>query len=202
MILEGAIPSKSGRLTLTPPSESDDASVAALRCHPGTRRFLRFFPESYSASDARARRLAREADTTLIDFHIHTLRPPEGESTFAGTTGIFNIDTVYGQTCEVGILVHPAYFRGGLATDALYTVLAYVFHERKFHRAEFQTGADNVAMRGWLEKAGATLEGTKRSVWTDPTTGGYTDVCFYSILEDEWKQSVRGVLEARMNRIS
>ncbi|KAJ7771014.1 hypothetical protein DFH07DRAFT_804510 [Mycena maculata] len=102
--------------------------------------------------------------------------------------------------CEVGILINPAYFRGGLATDALYTVLVYVFEERGFHRAEFQTGSDNLAMRGWLERAGVALEGTKRALWTDPTTCGYTDVFLYSILEEEWTTTVKGRLEARMNR--
>ncbi|KAJ7462078.1 acyl-CoA N-acyltransferase [Mycena latifolia] len=202
MILTAELPSKSGRVTLIPPPESDDACVAALRCHPETRRYLRYFPEHFSVADARARRLARESDPTLVDFHIHTLNPPaDALSSFVGSTGIFRIDTEYGSTCEVGILISPAYFRGGLATDALYTVLTYVFEERKIHRAEFQTGADNLAMRGWLEKAGATLEGTKRGVWSDPVTGGYTDVCIYSILEEEWTETVRGRLEARMNRV-
>ncbi|KAJ7129152.1 acyl-CoA N-acyltransferase [Mycena epipterygia] len=201
MILSVQLQSKSGRLTLVPPQESDDADVAALRSHAETRRFLRYFPQQCSISDARARRVAREPDPTLVDFHIHASDPPTGAtSAFVGTTGIFRIDNEYGRTCEVGILISPAYFRGGLATDALYTVLVYVFEERKMHRAEFQTGADNSAMRGWLEKAGATLEGTKREVWSDPSTGGYTDVCMYSILGAEWEATVRGRLEARMNR--
>ncbi|KAJ7737376.1 hypothetical protein B0H16DRAFT_1325983, partial [Mycena metata] len=54
----------------------------------------------------------------------------------------------------------PEYFRGGLATDALYTVLVYGSEERKLHRAEFNTGVDNLGIGGWLGKAGAT--GTQR----------------------------------------
>ncbi|KAJ6536738.1 acyl-CoA N-acyltransferase [Mycena vulgaris] len=205
MILTADLPSKSGRLTLIPPPDSDDESVATLRCHPETRRYLRYLPEHFSAADARARRLARALDPTLVDFHIHAAntgnRPDAlSESIFLGTTGIFRIDIEYGLSCEVGILISPAHVRGGLATHALHTVLAYVFEQRKMHRAEFQTGVDNLAMRGWLEKAGAALEGTKRGVWADPGTGGYTDVCVYSILEEEWRESVSGRLEARMDR--
>jgi len=203
MFLPAALPSKSGRLSLIPPQESDDASVSALRCHPETRRYLRFFPEHFSIDDARNRRLSRASDQTLVDFHIHATSPPaDAASTFVGTTGIFRIQTENGLTCEVGILINPAYFRGGFATDALHTVLVYVFEDRKLHRAEFTTAADNLAMRGWLEKAGATLEGTKRQAWADPTTGGYTDVCLYSILEEEWRETIRGTLEARMDRFS
>jgi RimJ/RimL family protein N-acetyltransferase len=202
MILDVALPSKSGRITLVPPMEADDAFVAALRGHPETRRYLRYFPEHCSVADAQARRLSRAPDPTLVDFHIHALNAPaDTTSTFVGTTGIFHLNTETSRSCEVGILIKSEYFRGGLATDALYTVLVYVFEERKLHRAEFNTGVDNLAMRGWLVKAGATLEGTKRDAWSDPETGGYTDVCTYGILEGEWMTTVKGNLEARMNRV-
>ncbi|KAJ6610379.1 acyl-CoA N-acyltransferase [Mycena sp. CBHHK59/15] len=197
MIIANAIPSKSGRLTLVPPSESDDESVSALRSHPDTRRHLRYLPERFSVADARARRISRSSDPSLVDFHIHMAATSE----FVGTTGIFRIDTDYagGRSCEVGILVGPAFVRGGIATDALCAVLAWVFEARGFHRAVFQTGADNAAMRAWLEKAGATLEGRQRECWADPD-GGYTDVCLYAILEREWMEVVKGRLEARITR--
>lgn len=202
MFLDVALPSKFGRLALVPPSETDDAAVSAIRSHPETRRYLRFFPEVFSVADAHARRTSRSTDLTIVDFHIHLLNTPTaGSSTFIGTSGIFHIDdTDFGRACEVGILISPDYFRGGLATETLHTVLVYAFETRNLHRAEFNTGSDNLAMRGWLEKAGATLEGRKRDAWADPTTGGYTDVCMYSILQDEWRTTVKGRLEARMNR--
>ncbi|KAJ7265503.1 acyl-CoA N-acyltransferase [Mycena haematopus] len=203
MILDVALQSQSGRLALVPPSDKDDACVSALRCHPKARRYLRYFPEFFSIDDARARRLSREPDPSLVDFHIHLLSTAQvnATSTFIGTTGIFGIDTERGSSCEVGILLHPDYFRGGLATEALHRVLVYVFEERKLHRAEFNTSVDNLAMRGWLEKAGATLEATKRDDWSDPDTGGYTDVCVYGILLEEWR-AIKGRLEARMDRTS
>ncbi|KAK7062260.1 ribosomal-protein-alanine acetyltransferase [Favolaschia claudopus] len=205
MFLDIKIPSKLGRISLVPPSEADDPFVAVLRSHIETRRYLRYFPELFSAADARDRRIKRESEPDLIDFHIHLAQNSPAATgatnTFVGSTGIFNIiDTFIGNSCEVGILISPDYFRGGLATEALYTVLKWVFEDRKFHRAEFNTGTDNLAMRGWLEKAGATLEGTKRECWVDPSTGGFTDVCTYSILEEEWREIVSGRLEERMNR--
>ncbi|KAJ7755833.1 acyl-CoA N-acyltransferase [Mycena metata] len=203
MILDGAIASKSGRIALIPPSETDDTATAALRAHPETRRYLRYFPEQVSVDDARTRRLSRATDTTLVDFNIHARNAGKNGvdevRTFVGTTGIFHVETEYGSWCEVGILISPEYFRGGLATDALYTVLVYVFEERKLHRAEFNTGADNPGMRGWLEKAGATFEGTQRQKWLDPGVG-YTDVCKYSILREEWFATVKGRLEAKIER--
>ncbi|KAJ7468020.1 acyl-CoA N-acyltransferase [Mycena latifolia] len=103
------------------------------------------------------------------------------------------------KSCDIGILICPEYFRGGLATDALYTVLSYAFEEQNFHRVGFSTAADNAGMRGWLDWAGATLEGINRESWSDGN-GGFTDVCLYSILEREWKETVKDRLEGRIHR--
>ncbi|KAJ6515373.1 acyl-CoA N-acyltransferase [Mycena sanguinolenta] len=202
MFLDVALPAKSGRLTLVPPSEADDVFVAALRCHPESRRYLRYLPEFITVDATRDRRLLREPDPTLVDFNIHALSTPaDAQSTFIGITNIHKIQEV-NKSCEVGILISSEYFRGGFATEALHRVLVYIFEERNFHRAEFITQADNLAMRGWLDKAGATLEGTKREAWRDPATGGYDDACVYGILREEWMATVKRRLEARINRTS
>jgi len=197
MILTESLPSKSGRILLVPPSEADDASVAQLRCHPETRRYIRFFPDHVSVEESKTRRLARAADPALLDFNIHALIPGTPPK-FVGTTGIFRIDEM-SKSCEIGILISPDSFRGGIATDALHTVLAYAFEQRKLHRAVFFTGVDNVGMRGWLDKAGAFLEGVNRESWSDGN-GGFTDVCLYSILEREWADTVKPRLDVRINR--
>ncbi|KAF7332607.1 Ribosomal-protein-alanine acetyltransferase [Mycena kentingensis (nom. inval.)] len=194
MFLDEPILSKSGRISLVPPSESDDPAVAILRSAPETRRYLRFLPENLPVAAVAARRVSRSTDPSLVDFHIHT--SPAGA--LVGSTGIFNIDTHYGNGCEVGILVLPEHARSGVATDALYTVLEYVFETRGMNRAEFQTGADNAPMRGWLERTGARLEGVRKSVWKDPATGGYSDVCLYGLIKEEWEGGVKESLEKRI----
>ncbi|KAF8186859.1 acyl-CoA N-acyltransferase [Mycena galopus ATCC 62051] len=206
MPVPDTLPSQSGRIVLVSPREEYDSAVAALRSHPETLRHLGFLRGHVSTvEEARAHRIARAADDTWVSFHIHlTTTGAESESTdgsgaFGGTVALSHIDTQF-NSCEVGILVSPAYFRGGLATDALYTILVYAFETRKFHRVEFVTAVGNIGMRGWLDKAGVTLEGTKRDGWTDGN-GGYTDVCLYSILEREWTETVKSRLEVRLNRV-
>ncbi|CAK5263147.1 unnamed protein product [Mycena citricolor] len=200
MILDRTIPSKTGRTALVPPSEADDEFTAVLRSHSDTKKYLRFWPDETTTADARTRRLSRHPDPSLVDFNVYAQDPTTGlYSVFAGTTGIFAIDD-NGRSCEVGILISPDLFRGGFATDALHTVLVYAFEERMLHRAQFQTSVDNPGMRGWLEKAGAVLEGTRRAAWSDIKSGGYTDVCVYSILAEEWFERVKDNLEARMQR--
>ncbi|KAJ7468026.1 acyl-CoA N-acyltransferase [Mycena latifolia] len=196
MIPSEPLPTVSGRLLLFPPSERDDEPMAALRCHPETRRYIAFFPAHCTPAEERERRIARTADKTLVDFSIYAVTDSAPE--FVGATGIHHIDEDF-KTCEAGIMISPNTFRGGIATDALQRVLTYAFEERGFHRVAFQTDADNVRMCGWLEWAGAKLEGTIRDGWPDGA-GGRTDVRLYSILKHEWAQSVKAKLEERINR--
>ncbi|KAJ7725600.1 acyl-CoA N-acyltransferase [Mycena olivaceomarginata] len=193
MTVPDILPSLSGRTVLVRPREEDDSAVAALRSNIETRRYLPFLPEHVSVEDARAQRLARAADATRIPFNIHLSNSDLDSTTFVGTF----------KSCEIGILIRPECVRGGLATDALHTVLAYAFEKReeKFHRVAFVTAVDNVGMRGWLDKAGATLEGIQRESRSDGM-GGYMSMCVYSILEDEWENTVKPRLEERISRAS
>ncbi|KAJ7784088.1 acyl-CoA N-acyltransferase [Mycena metata] len=200
MIADATIKSKSGRIILVPPPERDDEAVAAMRTHPDTRRHLPFFPEHFSLADAAARRVERDIDPTMVVYNIHTLAatPDTPAGTFVGATALTHIQTDY-RSCEAGILIAPAFFRTGMATETLYMLLEHAFEERKFHRVEFQTAVDNLAMRTWLVKAGATLEGTRRGYWCGVGADGYTDVAMYGILEEEWLATVKGRLEAQLN---
>ncbi|KAF8186863.1 acyl-CoA N-acyltransferase, partial [Mycena galopus ATCC 62051] len=190
--------SQSGRIILVPPRAEDDAAFAALYSHPESLRHLGFLQGQVSTvKEARAYRITHATDETLLTFYIHlttgSKESIDGSGPFGGVVSLSYISTQF-NSCEAGVIVNPEYFRTGLATDALYTILVYAFETRKFHRAGFATAVGNVGMRGWLDKAGATLEGTKRDGWTDGN-GGYTDLCVYSILEREWAETVKPRLE-------
>jgi RimJ/RimL family protein N-acetyltransferase len=110
---------------------------------------------------------------------------------------VFNIDEV-NRSCEAGILVSPELHGKGTATEILYTLLKYVFEERKFHRTTFETGVDNVNMAGWLQNVvGARLEAERKECWKEEG-GKYTDVHSYAILEWEWADRIKGRLEGRI----
>ncbi|KAF8162399.1 hypothetical protein K438DRAFT_296244 [Mycena galopus ATCC 62051] len=111
------LPSQSGRILLVRPREEDDAAIAALRSHPETLRYIPF-REGISLEEARALRIARDADETRVSFHIH-LTGGTDSTTLGGRLGLSHIDKQF-KSCEVGIMINPDYFRGGLATDALY----------------------------------------------------------------------------------
>ncbi|KAJ7031958.1 acyl-CoA N-acyltransferase [Mycena alexandri] len=142
MILEETLACISARVSLVPPSESDDTHFAALRCHPETRRYLPFVPDHCSPQEARELRTSRAPDRTRIDFSIY-VETPGSPPKYAGAVGILNINETF-NACEAGISIVPEHFRGGIATEALYGLLRYAFEERKFHRVVFHTAITKV----------------------------------------------------------
>ncbi|PPQ65665.1 hypothetical protein CVT26_000297 [Gymnopilus dilepis] len=185
------------RIRLVPPSASDDEAVAQCRIHPITRQYLRFLPEEMTAEEARIRREVRAEDKRLVDLHIHYIRK-DGTTQFAGLSGYFNIDDNH-SSCEAGVIITFDLHGQGLATEVLYVLLQYIFDEKKFHRVTFETGADNRPMQSWLAKvAGARLEAERREAWR-LLDGTFVDVKGYAILEQEWRDHVKGRLEERLN---
>ncbi|KAK2463187.1 hypothetical protein APHAL10511_004842 [Amanita phalloides] len=191
--------SPSGRLRLARPTAVDDAAVLQNRTHPETRKYLKFLPERLTMDEVCHLRESRAKDPTTIDLIIHLSTNQETEM-YAGSTGCFHVDEKFGS-CEIGILIAPQLHRRGIATEALYTVLKWIFEGKKLHRVTFETASDNLPMQRWLEDvAGAKLEAARRECWRN-TDGTYTDVRGYSILESEWVGSVKSNFEIKLGML-
>ncbi len=183
--------SPTNRLQIDIADSSEDDLVAALRTHPDVRRYLPKFPVTMSVAEAAKLREKRAADLGFSDYHIHIVEG--GVRMFVGVVGLEHLDE-FNKSVETGVLLLPNAHRKGVATEALYVVLAYLFNERQVHRVEFETAVDNKGMRGWLDAvAGAKLQGILRDYWKDAEDASrFVDVARYNILEEEWKGSVEG----------
>ncbi|KAF7349693.1 Ribosomal-protein-alanine acetyltransferase [Mycena sanguinolenta] len=195
MFLDTPLISKSGRVALVPPNEADDEAVLALFSDPATRRFMPYMHKNPTIEHVRARRINDAADNTRISFSIHALSGTENASSkrkheFAGIVVIMAIDTVYGNSCELGMMLPSKYVGGRLGTEALFTVLEYIFETRRFHRVVIQTWVDHTVVCRWVERAGGVLEGIQRDCWSNGE-GGHVDVCLYGILEKEWRNTMK-----------
>lgn len=193
-----SLTSPSGKLKLVTPDPIYDEEMAKLRSHPETLRYLPILPTHITTDEARLRREERATQNSILDLHV-LLDNGDGSLKFVGMTGLYNIDTT-SDSCYIGILIHPDYFRSGFATQVLYTIMKYAFEDPAYlmHRVVYYTGADNVQMRGWLERvAGVQVEFSLREAWK-VRKGKYVDVVGFSILENEWRDSVKGRLEARL----
>ncbi|EKM81059.1 hypothetical protein AGABI1DRAFT_71814 [Agaricus bisporus var. burnettii JB137-S8] len=150
-----------------------------------------------TVEEIRSRREKRAADDTAVDFCAFTLNDDGSRNEFIGTTAVFKID-VEQNNCEIGILVAPEKHGGGYGTEMLYCVMQWVFEEKNFHRATFETAVDNIPMQKWFEKTGIRLEAERKEAWRGINTGEYEDVKGYAVLEWEWRDRIKANLETRI----
>ncbi|KAF5338153.1 hypothetical protein D9611_014560 [Ephemerocybe angulata] len=191
--------SPSRRLMITTPTPEHDAQTTILRTDPTARRYLpSHLPEAMTIDEARERRESRAKDPSILDLNVLVQQEVDGPYIeLAGSLGISKIYK-YQRSCEIGILVATKYHGQGFASEIFFTVWTYLFEELKLHRVSLETAMANAPMRGWLEKvAGVVQEGMRRECWTD-NEGGWIDVASYAVLDWEWRERVKGRLEARI----
>ncbi len=87
-------------------------------------------------------------------------------------------------TAEIGYMIAPDEWGNGYATDALRTLTAHAFRERRIHKLSAQVYETNDASQRVLEKAGYSQEGIFREeAFVD---GEYVDVHRYGLLAEEF----------------
>ncbi|TDL26358.1 acyl-CoA N-acyltransferase [Rickenella mellea] len=193
--------SSSGRLLLAPPKPDEDAEVSILRSHPETLRYQPYMPASISPDEVRERREKRAQLPDVIDQNVFLLAfNEEGieEWKLVGMTGLYNIDQA-NLSCFSGILVDPSYFREGIASETLLTLLTHAFEDSSMHmhRVTFHTGVDNVRMRTWLEELGVREEFIWKESWK-VEEGVWVDTVGYPIFEGEWRANVKEALKSKV----
>ncbi|KAJ3518923.1 hypothetical protein NMY22_g13440 [Coprinellus aureogranulatus] len=191
------------KIKLTLPTPDDDEAIAKLRSTPSVRKHMPFLP-TLTREEAEISREKRAEDPSLLDVAIF-LRTPlldsqgreEGSSyTFVGLANAMGLGSEANR-CEVGIIIAPEFQGKGLTTQALYTLLKYLFEHRKIREVAFETSAQNKPMIGWLErKAEVPCKCLRKGAWQ--AGDELIDVRSYAISDEEWKGGVRSTLERKM----
>lgn len=190
------LPSRTERIKLAKSSEENDAAVAALGIHPEVRKHLGFLHKHFSPESARLGGEQRAADSSAQDFDV-LKSEPDGKTRFIGIVSAFGLDDLH-KSSEARIVLNPNILRSGVGSDALYTLFMYLFEDLKLHKIHLKTEYTNELMRGWLEKVvGASLKSEEKET-VDPVDGGYYYIVGYVILESEWKERIKDVLESRL----
>jgi ribosomal-protein-alanine N-acetyltransferase len=103
----------------------------------------------------------------------------------AGTACLWNMD-LESDMAELGYELHPDYWRKGIMTEALETVISWGFQKFELNRIEACPLSSNTASLGILLKLGFTIEGTlrERIKFNDV----FEDQHYLSILRDEWSR--------------
>lgn len=86
---------------------------------------------------------------------------------------------------EIGYILHPDFWRRGVATHAVEQILDYGFNELKLNRISATTDKRNKGSERVMQKAGMTKEGLLRE--NILLKDGYRDTLVYSILSSEYQ---------------
>jgi ribosomal-protein-alanine N-acetyltransferase len=90
-----------------------------------------------------------------------------------------------GET-ELGYFIVPNERNKGYVSEAIDTMVDYLFLSKDVERIQAKADPENIASWKALEKAGFKREGILRK--TFHCRGKWRDDCMYSILREEWKE--------------
>lgn len=172
----------SERLALRPLCRGDAYAIAE---QAGDRRVARYladvpspFPVAMAMSwvTARLDRWARGGGPT------YAITERAAGPNLIGTVSMRSVPR--DRRAELGYwLGHPSWGRG-FASEAVHRILQWAFAESNLHRVYAQVIASNRRSHRVLQKAGMTLEGTRRGHLRKGRR--FVDVDQYGVLRDEW----------------
>ena len=169
------------RLLLRQLRPTDAEAFFAIRSDPVGMEFLGREPhQSIEETDTLMQRLQtfyeqREALTWGITL--------KGEDTVIGSCTFFSFNPHF-HYAETGYELHRAYWRQGIASEAMSAVLTYGFTELELHRIEADVAPDNIRSKNLLLKLGFTYEGNLRQRYF--FRGQFEDEHYFGLLKDEW----------------
>lgn len=154
------------------PSLAESANDARIS------RWLRdAFPYPYSIADAQKFiHFAQNAGDSELNFAI------VAAGRAVGGASLTRQPDVYRKSAELGYWLNPAFWGGGVMTEAVGRVCAEGFARWDIVRIFAEPFAGNAASRRVLEKCGFALEGVKkRSVYKN---GEFSDSCMYALIKE------------------
>lgn len=97
------------------------------------------------------------------------------------------VGTEHPDTAEIGFTLAPAHQGHGYGTEAVRTLLGYLFGELDLHRVSAGCDTRNTASASLMERVGMRREGHRiESYWSKDE---WTDEFLYAILAREWRAS-------------
>ena len=101
-----------------------------------------------------------------------------------GVITVVNMDEK-AENLEIGYYMGSKWWNSGLTTEAVKTIIHYLFNEVKVRRVEACISVINIQSRKVLEKCGFIFEGIMRKARWD--NNGISDKAFYSIISEEYE---------------
>jgi ribosomal-protein-alanine N-acetyltransferase len=114
----------------------------------------------------------------------------QGESRLTGEVVFFFYDGAY-YKADLGYRMARAFWRRGIATEAVRAAVRFGFEVMGLHRVNVDTRMDNLASVRLMETLGFQHEGVRRECVRSPD-GTYQNWGLYGLLEDEYRRLAAG----------
>jgi [ribosomal protein S5]-alanine N-acetyltransferase len=173
------------RVTLRHPTMHDYHSWAEIRSE--SREFLRPWEPSWPSDDltrgAFRRRVRRYQRDIREDIGAPFFVYRRSDDQLIGGLTLSNIRRGVTMSCSLGYWMGSRFAGQGYMSDAVRTVIPYVFGELRLHRIEAASMPNNARSLSLLEKVGFTREGfARRYLLID---GRWQDHVLYAMLSDD-----------------
>lgn len=172
----------SARLALRPLCRADAYAIAEQAGDRRVARHLADVPSPFPVAMAMSWVTARLDRWTRGGGPTYAITERAIGPNLLGTVSMRSVPR--DRRAELGYwLGHPSWGRG-LASEAVHRILQWAFVESNLHRVYAQVIASNRRSHRVLQKAGMTLEGTRRGHLRKGRR--FVDVDQYAVLRDEW----------------
>jgi RimJ/RimL family protein N-acetyltransferase len=174
---------ESARLLLREFAADDWSAVHGYASRPEVCRFQVWGPNTPAETQQYvARVLVSAAEVPRTEFTLAAILRDGHRLIGAGS---FFVRSEHNRSGEIGYIVHPDFWRQGIASEIAATLLRFGFEHRGLHRIFATCDPRNVGSAKVLMKAGLTFEGRLRHAVL--LRDGWRDSDVYSILEHEWR---------------
>lgn len=171
---------KTERLVLRPFRQSDaEEMFLNWASDPQVTKYLTWTHHN-SIEETRALLTAWEEESKRKDTY-HWAITLNGE-----VVGDIALVSVRGENATTGYCLSRKVWGKGIMTEAYREVLRFCIEEVGFHRVEAAHSALNPASGRVMEKCGLKYEGTFRKEIRLLSTGEWTDILHYAILEEDY----------------
>jgi ribosomal-protein-alanine N-acetyltransferase len=145
----------SNRLSFRQISHADIPEILFLRSDARTMEFMDSAPAK-DENDALAY-ITRANASVVLNEGITWGITLKGENKIIGYIGFWNMQAAH-YRIETGYILHPDYWRQGLMSEALQTIIDYAFNQTELHSIEANVGINNKPSMALLEKNGFVKE--------------------------------------------
>jgi ribosomal-protein-alanine N-acetyltransferase len=104
-----------------------------------------------------------------------------------GGIGLTHADYFQG-TAEIGFYLGKDYWRQGIMSEAIKSVVDFAFDKLKMRRINWYAYVENEASNELAKKMGFVFEGTRRKAARAKATGKVHDDNMYGLLREDWRR--------------